>query len=197
MDSTGGPRSGVLVADADGLVPGHVYRISGHVQELAGETGLAGVENIVEERSGSLPAATPSTISVLRKTACDATQSLLTGEDYEGMLVSVAQAQVVYGFSRGHFVIRDPNASPADTIDCVMDSTFAFQPAPGQILAVKGILLYRNGAFRIAPGSDADISVLQSGPVTVPMVETGGLVFLIVALGALGAYEMRRRAARV
>src|SRR5262249_33165486 len=91
VDEDGGLRGGMSVfAPVSPLVAGTRYRIAGQCQEFGGETEEVNSTLITNEGAGTLPAPAVEPVSVFRDTTTDMSQSVLTGEDYEGMLVKVS-----------------------------------------------------------------------------------------------------------
>ena len=92
------------------MTVGHRYLVAGQVSEFDGistqiANGLTeGVNTVyqVDEGVAVIPTARLQTVGVLSDSTCDATQSVRTGEDYEGMLVNSDRFS---GFTRG--VARD------------------------------------------------------------------------------------------
>ncbi len=184
MDETGTIRRGILASGiSEEMIRGHRYRVTGYVQESEGQTLLVGTTGLGDEGVATLPSPTIRPVSVLRDTACDVGQSIETGEDFEGMLVGVQDVTIVrrtHGFS---FLVR--GATDADTIEIVGDDstdTFQVRAIPGTHLNVQGILVYRDGAFRIAPRDSADLQTL-----TVPVVPTTGTYAVLILIGLLAA----------
>jgi len=162
MGLSGGKRNGISVfGPSQPLVPGHKYRIACRVQEFGGETEIVQTVNITDEGLATVPAASLQTIHDLADTTTDATQSLNTGEDWEGVLVSIDNARVV------NFNTDPVDPSPGGSFrvvggggDTILVSSlgghYTYDPTAGDFLDVTGIL-HQDGNYRILPRSDADI----------------------------------------
>jgi hypothetical protein len=170
QDEAGGARSGVSIfAPLTPLVSGHKYRVACRVQEFGGETEISNTVNILDEGTGTVPAATKNTVADLADTTCDAGQIVNTGEDWEGTLIVVNQVRVV-NFNTdpvepapgGSFRVVQPAypvGGPADTIlVSAQDGHYTYDPTEGDKLDVTGVLHQANNSFRILPRSDGDIA---------------------------------------
>ncbi len=169
QDETGGPRSGIaLFAPTVPLVTGHRYLVAGAVQEFVGETEVANEVFLRDDGVGSVPSAILDPVSVLRDTTCDDAQSLLTGEDLEGVLVRADSVRVAEDApAGGSFHVAGRYGVFADTILVANGaSSYTFDPSPGQLLRVTGVLTFRSGRFQLQPRNNADIILL--GAVGVP-----------------------------
>jgi hypothetical protein len=163
-DAAGGFRAGVSVfGPLQPLNPGRKYRIAGQVQEFGGETEVVSTTEITDEGAVSMPPATVQTIAVLKDTTTDKTQSQLTGEDYEGVLVKVSYVKVTENRLIGQsFFAAGPNPSFTDTIlvsnlNGVLNSYTP--PDSNSVCDITGILHMASGTFRICPRDPSDIVV--------------------------------------
>jgi hypothetical protein len=163
--AAGGNRSGIAVfAPSTALVVGHQYLVAGATQEFFTETELAGTVFIKDEGVVATPAPTVQTVHVLRDTTCDASQSLTTGEDFEGMLVKLVDVKTVEERNPGQdFFVAGPYPSNPDSILIDNLATRTFDPALNQYVSVTGIQDVSFEAlgttFRIQPRNNADIVV--------------------------------------
>ena len=151
------------------MTVGHRYLVAGQVSEFDGistqiANGLTeGVNTVyqVDEGAATIPTARLQTVAVLADSSCDATQSVRTGEDYEGMLVKVAYVRVAEERESGEsFFVAGPSPTFVDTILISnLGTSYTFDPDSAHTVSVTGILTFRNGnrPFRIVPRNDADI----------------------------------------
>jgi hypothetical protein len=172
-DAVGGVRSGVLVFRPTATtVVGHKYLFSAGVQEFFGatevaQTGTSPSYYVVDEGVAALPTARgpigssqSNFIEILRDSTCDATQSILTGEDFESVLINVPYGVVVNNRASGdNFRITNAYASD-DTILVDNDFGYTFQADSLEAVSVTGLLRWNFGEFRVIPRSDADIRSL-------------------------------------
>ena len=171
QDAAGGLRSGIpIFAPPVALVEGNQYIISGQVQEFDGISAIA-VAGLTEavatqyvSNLGAGAAINPvvQTIKVLSDSSCDAAQTLLNAEDYEGMLVTVKHVRVAENQTSGQsFFIAGPNPSFAPDTMLVTNSNSAYSYAAdsAHTVTITGLLNYRNSsrAWRITPRNDEDI----------------------------------------
>jgi hypothetical protein len=163
-------RAGLPVfAPPSPLIEGHRYLVAGQVQEFDGiNTQIAGgftegasVVYLVDEGVGVIPNPRVQTVAVLADSSCDATQSVRTGEDYEGMLVRVNYVRIVEERDSGEgFFVAGPSPTFTDTILVSnLGTSYTFDPDSAHTVTVTGLLSFRNGTrpFRITPRDDADI----------------------------------------
>jgi FlgD Ig-like domain len=174
-DQSPGIRGGVSVfAPIQPLVAGHRYVIAGQLQEFGGESEVINTAYIVDEGSVGVPAATLQTVAVLSDTttdmggsAADPDGSVLTGEDYECMLVKVHDVQVTEDRTIGQsFFVAGPIPSCPDTIlvsnlSGVLNSYTP--PSKWSRVDVTGVLHFSSGTFRICPRSASDITSATTG----------------------------------
>jgi flagellar hook assembly protein FlgD len=162
VDEDGGQRGGMSVfAPIAPLTPGTRYRIAGQCQEFDFETELVNSTLITNEGAGTLPAPNVQTVGTFADTTTDMTQSTLTGEDFEGMLVKVSYAQVTENRATGQdFFIAGQKPSYPDTIIVQnLNGVLSSYTPPESLMTVDvtGMLHYTAGRFRICPRSAADI----------------------------------------
>jgi hypothetical protein len=166
-DSDSAPRSGVSVFGPSApLDLGHRYLIAGQCQEFGSETEIANNVYLVDEATVGTPAAvvfTDKQVDTVRDSACDATQSILNGEDYEGMLIHINRLMVAEKRTAGQSFFA-ANVSGGTALDSILVSnlnnilgSYAV-PDSGTIIDVSGILHFASGTFRICPRTTADIT---------------------------------------
>lgn len=191
VDPAGGPRSGIAVfAPTTPLTPGRQYRVTGRVQEFMGETELAFTTLITDEGPATVPDPVLETVAVLRNATCDASQSQVTGEDYEGMLVRIEHARVVAFNSApqeptpgGSFrVVQPPGSGAPDTIRIQGQGQYTFDADVGQVVSLAGILRFTGNEFRILPRNDGDISLIAQ----IQPSRGGDDGFLTAVIGGFG-----------
>src|SRR5262249_38104635 len=157
VDEDGGQRGGMSVfAPVAPLVAGQRYRLAGQCQEFFGETEEVQSTYITNEGAGTLPSPAVEPVSVFRDTTTDMSQSTLTGEDFEGMLVKVSYVRVTEQRTTGQsFFVAGQKPSYPDTIlisnlNGVLNSYTP--PDSAMTVDVTGMLHYANN-FRICPRS--------------------------------------------
>ncbi len=160
-------RSGVVLFGSNPpLVQGHRYLIAAAVQEFYGETNVVGSAYQRDEGDQSSQIPLPqdqlaTNIGAFENATCDSSQSAVTGEDFEGCLVSLSCARIVGGSdppAGASFRVCGPVGVYSDTMQVVnAGSTYSFDPTPLHFLDVVGLLRYTLGTFRLYPRSDADI----------------------------------------
>jgi hypothetical protein len=176
QDESGGLRSGVAVfAPPKFLVPGRKYLIAGRMQEFFNETEAAGIIDVVDEGVGTIPApiseepigsGDPLTISTVTDTVTDQLQNTLTGEDYEGVLVTMPHVRAFQGAPfPGAFFDVDGNPYPTveDTINIDNDGPWTYEPADMEVLSITGVVNFNFGEFVIDPRTNADFSAHYVG----------------------------------
>ena len=167
VGAAGGKRNGVSVfGPSQPLVAGRQYRIACRVQEFGGETEIVNTVDIKDEGVAAVPAASVQTVHDLADTTCDGTQTLNTGEDWEGVLVKASHVRVVDfntpptdPVAGGSFRVVQPTGFgvPRDTIlVSSLGGNYTYDATAGDLLSVTGIE-HQDGLFRILPRSDADI----------------------------------------
>jgi hypothetical protein len=158
--AAGGARSGIIIfAPSTPLTLGRQYVVAGQIQEFFTETELVGTVYIKDEGAVVPPAAIIQTVAALEDTTCDASQSVLNGEDYEGVLVQVKNVKITEDRLSGQsFFVAQPFPTWApDTI--LVDNNVArtYTPQKGFQVDVTGVLDLSFGTFRIQPRGNADI----------------------------------------
>ena len=158
-------RNGVSIfGPTQTLARGHQYLIVGQTQEFGNETEIVFSPYAVDEGLVGEPAAVPQTIAVLRDLTCDATQSVLSGEDYECMKMSISYAKVTENRTIGQsFFVTcklDSNSCGLDTLlisnlNHVLDAYTP--PDSGSVIDVTGILHITAGTYRLCPRDANDI----------------------------------------
>lgn len=158
------------------LVLGQTYLLAGALREVDGQTQATNIVHVSEIGLG--PSFDPAlqSIRVLTDNTCDDDQVLLTGEDYEGMLVTVDRVVITESGPAGtSFIVSIPGvptgggsrprlASSQDQILVASQGgNFTFAPTAGQIVTVTGVLGRVGGYFAIFPRSDQDL--FDYGPV--------------------------------
>ncbi len=164
-------RSGVvLFAPVANPIVGHQYLVTASIQEYYEETEASANVYLRDEGPGVTiyPQHVKEWINVhdLADSTCDATQTLNTGEDWEGVLVRLQGVKIVNSASAGEGFRVCTAPSGPDTIPVTMSSAIPFTFVADSLhwIDVTGILRWYFGYFRIAPRSDADI--IDYGPVT-------------------------------
>jgi hypothetical protein len=173
-DQNGAQRSGLPVFGSPVfLTDAHKYLVAGAVQEFDGiSTSITNgfTEGVATQFVKDLGAVTPpapvvQTIHVLTDTTCDASQSLTTAEDYEGMLVTVDYARVTENRLAGEsFLIAGPSVGAGSTYPDTMlvtnlNNAYTYAADSASTIKITGLLNFRNGNFpwRLSPRSNADI----------------------------------------
>lgn len=144
------------------LVVGRKYLLAGQIQEFDGIStskpdGLTeGVSTVYMQDEGpaTVPAPVVQTIAVLSDSTCDATQSAITAEDYEGMLVKLEYVKIVEERTLGQaFFVADLVSPDTMLISNQNSALDAYDPDSLQTVTITGILNYRNSSrpFRISP----------------------------------------------
>ena len=167
MDAASGPRSGVAIfAPSIPLIVGHDYLVVGAVQEFpspsSGETEVVNTVYIVDNGAAALPTPVSISVSAIRDTTCDATQTIFNGEDVEGTIAKVPYARIVgnnggFAFAAGGSFRVVDLSTPADTFFVANSITRTFLPVIDHVVDVTGIVQFSFGTFRIQPRNDADI----------------------------------------
>lgn len=177
QDAGGGLRSGLSVFGPSAtLVPGRQYLIAGRVQEFDFETEIVNTVFIVDEGAVTPIGTMFGNIAVLTDTTLDASGSpadpvgnLLTGEDYECVLVKLEGAHITENRTLGQsFFATGFAAVGSDTILVSnLNGVLAAYDPPDSMtrMDITGVMHYANGRFRICPRSAADI--VTYGPLAV------------------------------
>jgi hypothetical protein len=179
------PRSGIaMFGPLASLNAGHRYLISCAVQEFFEETEATNNVYLRDEGPAPIPSPVVRPIALLRDTTCDATQTRLTGEDYEGMLVQVQEAEVA-AFPTpprdpapgGSFLLTTSCPTFADSILVSNDGAYTYDADSMQVVDVTGVLRFPFGSFRVYPRSDADIVFHStSGHTITATAGSGGVI---------------------
>jgi len=174
QDPAGGLRSGMQTfAPKCDLIEGHQYFVAAAITEFGTgvgndrETETQGTAFIVDEGPVTPIEPTVVPISTLNNLTCDATQTLVTGEEYEGMLVRANYGKVIRNAAAGqNFTIQAVGGGPADTIlidNAANVGTYTYDPNLNDVVSVIGVLRHSrvtgvsNFQFRILPRRNADI----------------------------------------
>jgi hypothetical protein len=183
QDSSVSTRGGIAVYVPDSILTvGHQYLVTCTVQEYEGETAATNISDLRDGGAATMPAPVAQTVAVLRNTACDATESITNGEDYEGMLVKLNWVKAVNNASAPgeDFDVVGPIPMCGDTIRIrnVQSSTgWAYQADSSMYLDVTGILTFSGGAMQVAPRSNADFT--NHGLAAVPEGAPTGVSFSV------------------
>jgi len=170
-DPEGGPRSGVVAYNVPfGPVVGHQYLLTCRVQEYYTMTELNEPVAMIDEGVVGVPNPELQPVGVLSDMSCDATQTMSTAEDYEGVLVRVENAKVVTTGSS--FRVAAPAPDYPDTLSVSdYDGLYTFAATDtGMVVNVTGELFINENGPRIGPRSDADITVLSGSPPSTPVL---------------------------
>jgi hypothetical protein len=177
-------RSGISIFGPSApLTPGRKYRVVGQVQEFGNETeivqtvevtdeGVAGAQQVpvfASGRTNDINALEPpllGDIGVLADTTTDMTGDLLTGEDYEGMLVQLDRVWITENrtvgqsfFVTGHCCYGGPGTGDTLLVSNLNGVLNAYDsPDSMSVMNIVGILHFTNGTFRLCPRSAADIT---------------------------------------
>jgi hypothetical protein len=185
---------------------GHVYRIAANVQEFFGETELNGTVYQVDLGAGTLPAPIPVPVVVVARDTVEASSAgggsgyvppsaVLSGEDYESMLVKLTNVMRVVK----HDIPTKPGsgfhvAAPGNTAGTFPDTVFVQNfngvlggnsaadslnpnyPSEFSHVDVVGVVHYENSSFRVCPRSTADITFHYNG---VPSATPKSLSFAV------------------
>jgi hypothetical protein len=166
-DADDGLRSGVSVFGPSApLEVGHQYLIAGQIQEFGSETEIVNNVYLLDEATVGAPAPvmfSDKQVSTVTDSSCDASQSVVNGEDYEGMLIHIDRLMVTEQRLDGQsfFAGSVSGTSPLDTILVSnLNNTLGTYAVPdsGTIIDVTGILHFASGTFRICPRTTSDIS---------------------------------------
>jgi hypothetical protein len=159
-DQAGGNRSGIAVfAPVLPLTDGHLYTVAGSPQEFFTESEVVGSSFVRDDGAVATPSPILQTVHVLADTVCDPTNTLTTGEDFEGTLVRVNCVQVERtGLAGENFRVTGPYPTFQDTILVDNNITRTYVPVKGQMINVVGFLDLSFGSFRIQPRGNSDIT---------------------------------------
>jgi hypothetical protein len=163
--TSGGLRNGVTLFGAPfTLVPGRQYVIAGTMTEFFRETEMTPTYYGRDEGFVGIPTPITLPVATLADTTCDGGQSIVSGEDYEGMLVKVVGVKVLDDAPTGGFFdVVQAAPSWSDTINIDDEPTdldpYTYNSEPDDFLDVAGILRFSFNAFRIFPRDDGDITL--------------------------------------
>lgn len=170
VDENSNLRGGITVfAPPQPLTIGKRYTLAGAAQEFVSETEYAAIQYVRDDGAGVIPAPTDLPVYIASKDTCDSGQSLVTGEEYESMLVRLPYVRAFQRFTphpTNGFHVRAITAGfKGDTIFVqnvsntlgANDSLNANYGPLGMTMSVTGVLHYEGGSFRIVPRSAADI----------------------------------------
>ncbi len=162
QDLSGATRTGLATyATVAPLTVGHQYLVVATVQEYFGETESTGNVYLRDEGPAAIPAPVVQTVAVLQDTTCDVTQSYLSGEDYEGMLVKMKYVRATNHALNGGdgFGVAGPFPTYVDSIHVrnVKSVTgWTYQADSSMTLDVTGVETFSFGTFQVAPRTNAD-----------------------------------------
>lgn len=166
QEEAGGARSGIKVFQpGSAMTIGRKYLISGPVTEFFGETELNAPPFVQDMGVGTTPPAFVSTIQLMDNFTCDASQSVINGEDYEGCLIDFshllwARADADLPASGvGGFFHAFNYSTLSDTSDIEVDGTAVtnLDVQQGDLLDTKGILSFRFSQGIVFPRDNADL----------------------------------------
>ena len=173
QDATGTSRNAFAIfAPPAPLTVGHKYLIAGAVQEFDGISGATtagftegvSTQYIRDLGAAAVPAPVVQTVDVLRDTTCDAAQTALNAEDYEGSLVTIKYARVIEDRTAGQdFLIvgwhKGGTLVPDTMLVKNFDNDYTYAAESLHTVQITGVMAYRNGGFpwRITPRSESDI----------------------------------------
>ena len=163
------------------LSVGRQYLWVGRVQEYYGETEASDNVYIRDEGPATVPDPVVQTVAVLEDSTCDATQTLSTGEDYEGMLVKLYYVKCVTEGGPGFgFDVAGPNPTFVDSmhINNRGGVAYTFDPDSMMVMDVTGVLRWDFGRFVISPRSNADF-VTHGLNVGVPQTSPSKVAFTL------------------
>lgn len=172
QDPASPTRAGVATyAPITQMVVGNQYLVVANIQEYYEETEAVYNVYVRDEGVATLPSPVVQTVAVLRDTACDASQSLTNGEDYEGMLVKMNWVKSVQNaFLPGNgFDVAGPYPACTDSIHIrnVQSTTgWTYQADSLMLLDVTGIQTFSFGTMQVAPRYDSDF--VDHGQLGVP-----------------------------
>jgi hypothetical protein len=165
------------------LTIAHQYLIAGQAREFGSETEIVSNVYLVDEGPVSEPTPPIEVVAVLKDTTTDWTQTMLTGEDYEGVRVKIMKHVMVteWRATGQSFHVAGPTESGSVFTDTILVSNLndvldAYAPPDsGSVIDVTGALHFADGAFSICPRSAAEI--VNLGPLGVPSGDPATLEF--------------------
>jgi len=167
-------RAGLWVQSSQALTVGRAYLLAGALEEAAGETQGTGLVYVRDLGVASAPAPSLQSVHVLIDETCDAAQLFLTGQDFDGMLVTLDRVVVLGNQAPGlsftvgtpgtNALVRAGGASVSRVSDALeqilvadLGGNITVPAVPGRIVTVTGVLGRLGGAFVIVPRSATDI----------------------------------------
>ena len=151
-------RSGMLVfAPQCALTEGHQYLIAANLQEFGTananvrETELAGTQYVQDEGAVAPIPSTVVSCAAVKSNACDASQTVINGEDYEDMLLTLPYVKVIRSYSTtglpnprlgGSFVVQDLSGTAADTLRIDNSVLTGYKPVVGDVFDLTGLLFF-------------------------------------------------------
>ncbi len=168
VDPAGGVRGGVAAYNVPfGMVDNHQYLLACRVQEYYTESELANPAALIDEGLVTPPAPMLQTVGVLADGSCDASQSYLNAEDYEGTLVRVQNVKVV-PFNTdpvnpapgGSFRVVQRPACLDTILVSSLGANYTFGATVNDVLNINGLLHIDSDVPRILPRGDADIEYI-------------------------------------
>jgi len=163
------------------LTPGHGYLLAGALQQVSGETQGTGLVYARDLGGGPVLVPAVQSVHVLSDPTCDVAQLFLTGQDLDGMRVTIDRVVITGSQPAGtSFYVATPastgpvaatraRATAAQGVPqeqilvAALGGNFTFAANAGRIVTVTGVLGRVSGAFAVFPRSDADIE--DFGPV--------------------------------
>jgi uncharacterized repeat protein (TIGR01451 family) len=159
-----GPWQGLFVYDPIHVVTeGQLLVLGGNVAEYSGMTELdVGSGDYFQVLDENWPVPAP----ILTTTEAITTPNPLMAEPLESVLVEVNCAEVTrLPNNYGEWLITDGSGVAAQVDDL---GDYAYVPALGDVLTVRGMLFYSYSHFKLEPRGDADIvpgmSIVATGP---------------------------------
>lgn len=170
LEDAGAPLRGAVTvfAPPTPLQVGHRYTIAGAGQEYNSETEYAAIQYVRDDGPEAVPPVVDLPVNVASNDDCDATNTVITGEDYESMLVRLSYVRVFQQFVPAPttgFHVHALSPVAGDTIYIqnqnnvlgAYDSLNVNYPPSGETITVTGVMHYQSGSFRVAPRNAADI----------------------------------------
>jgi hypothetical protein len=178
-DAVGGNRSGIAVfAPVGPLTTAHLWTVAGSPQEFFTESEVVGSSFVRDDGAAAVPAPILQTVHALADTVCDPTNTLTTGEDFEGTLVRVQCVQVERtGLAGENFRVTGPYPTFQDTILVDNNVVRTYVPVKGTMINVNGILDLSFGSFRIQPRGDSDITPCTATGVETPLQDVSFSIY--------------------
>jgi FlgD Ig-like domain len=164
-DVGGGLRRGAaLFAPIAPVVPGRQYLYGGAIQEFGDETEIVSSVFVQDLGPAAVPAPLLTTVAQLADVSCDATQSVVNGEDFEGVLVSLPYVEVqdretTPGTNLVRFfdVINLNAGAGADSAAVTDDVLRSPDPNINDTVSLFGPVGFFSARYRIRPRGSADV----------------------------------------